>query len=405
MQDVFARAVEAARLTLGFTLFPTQIRCAQALLEGRIVEMQTGEGKTLAAMPAAAVLAQTGLGVHVLTANDYLAQRDAEWMGPAYRHLGLRAAWIRQASTEAERREAYAADVTYIAATEAGFDHLRDCRALTRAERVQRSLHAALIDEADSVLIDEARIPLVLAGETEGAIERAQAAARAVEQLQPRLHFVLNTMQPDVQLTDAGLAEVELLLGNVYDNMPLLTAVYHAIRAHRRLVLLLDQGSTPAVRKAAAQQIGEIQQLHPHELQPLLFRLLEFLRNTSWETRIAAAQAVEAIAKHVPQWNGKEVADGDAAAMEVDQDAEMEDLFSFGNFDVNRVITFGKPLLASEGLEYDPDPELETMSTKVMFVALAGELWNESNLILVAGSAAEGEAESQASSRVGPRIG
>ncbi len=238
MQDVFARAVEAARLTLGFTLFPTQLRCAQALLEGRIVEMQTGEGKTLAAMPAAAVLAQTGLGVHVLTANDYLAQRDAEWMGPAYRHLGLRAAWIRQASTEAERRHAYAADITYLAATEAGFDHLRDCRALTRAERVQRPLHAALIDEADSVLIDEARIPLVLAGETEGAIERAHAAAHAVTILKPHFHFVINSVPPDVQLTDAGLTEIERLLGHIYDDMPLLTAVYHAI--HARYLLTRD---------------------------------------------------------------------------------------------------------------------------------------------------------------------
>ena len=235
MQDVFARAVEAARLTLGFSLFPTQIRCAEALLAGRIVEMQTGEGKTLAAMPAAAVLAQAGQGVHVLTANDYLAQRDAEWMGAAYRHLGLRAAWIRQASTEAERRSAYAADVTYIAATEAGFDHLRDCRALARGERVQRGLHAALIDEADSILIDEARIPLVLAGETEGAIERATKAALAVRRLQPGFHFTLNTIQPDVQLTDAGLLEIEQLLGNVYEDMPQLTAVYHAIHARHLL--------------------------------------------------------------------------------------------------------------------------------------------------------------------------
>ncbi len=238
MQDTFSRAVEAARSTLGLTLFPTQIRCAQALLEGRIVEMQTGEGKTLAAMPAAAVLAQDGHGVHVLTANDYLAQRDAEWMGPAYRHLGLRAAWIRQSSTEQERREAYAADITYLAATEAGFDHLRDCRALTRAERVQRTLHAALIDEADSILIDEARIPLVLAGETAGVAERATQAARAVQRLQPHLHFTLNTVQPDVQLTDLGLHEIERSLGNIYDNLPLLTAVYHAI--HARYLLARD---------------------------------------------------------------------------------------------------------------------------------------------------------------------
>ncbi len=238
MNDIFTRAVDAARTALGYTLFPTQIDCARALLEGHIVEMQTGEGKTLSALPAAAVLAQARRGVHILTANDYLAQRDAEWMGPAYRRLGLTVGWIRQSSTSEERRAAYAADVTYVAATEAGFDHLRDCRALTRAERVQRPLHAALIDEADSILIDEARIPLVLAGNTEGAVERATLAASAVARLQPHHHFSVNTLQPDVHLTDAGLAEVERLLGDIYGNMPLLTAVYHAI--HARYLLHRD---------------------------------------------------------------------------------------------------------------------------------------------------------------------
>ena len=151
-------AVQSVERALRLTVFPTQIQCAHALLRGSIVEMQTGEGKTLAAVPASAVLAQAGKGVHILTANDYLARRDAEWMRPAYEQLGLRVASIRHSSTPAERRDAYAAQVTYVSATEAGFDHLRDCRALLKADRVQRELHAAIIDEADSILIDEARI-------------------------------------------------------------------------------------------------------------------------------------------------------------------------------------------------------------------------------------------------------
>ena len=112
MNANFSAADAAVRRVFGYSLFPTQLRCAEALLNGRIVEMQTGEGKTLAAVPAAAALARELRGVHILTANDYLAQRDAEWMAPVYRELGLRAAWVRQTSTPQQRKQAYAADVT-----------------------------------------------------------------------------------------------------------------------------------------------------------------------------------------------------------------------------------------------------------------------------------------------------
>lgn len=243
LASALRRASAAAETALGLTLFPTQHACAQGLLAGRIVEMQTGEGKTLAAMPAAAVLAATGHGVHVLTANDYLARRDAEWMGPAYREMGLRAAWIQHASTPEERRRAYAADVTYVAATEAGFDHLRDCRTLTYAERVQRPLASAIIDEADSILIDEARIPLILAGEDEEIGGSARRAGAAVRALRYGIDYLIDKQNQNVEITYTGLARAEEILQveQIHDAPGgLLTALYHALHAEHLLIRDVD---------------------------------------------------------------------------------------------------------------------------------------------------------------------
>jgi len=237
------QAVQAAQRALRLNLLPTQIQCAQALLRGSIVEMETGEGKTLAAMPAAAVLAQAGNGVHIVTANDYLAKRDAEWMGPAYRELGLRSAFITQSSTPSERREAYAADVTYISATEAGFDHLRDCRALTRAERVQRPLFAAIVDEADSILIDEARIPLILAGESDGIAASARRAGPAARALRPTIDYTFDTRNQNIEITYEGLIRAEdiLQVEQIHDAPDgLLTALYHALHAQHLLEKNVD---------------------------------------------------------------------------------------------------------------------------------------------------------------------
>ena len=141
-----------------------QVVAGLALDRGRIVEMQTGEGKTLAAVMPAALNALTGDGVHILTFNDYLARRDAQWMGPVYRMLGLSVGFVQEGMTADERRRAYASDVTYVTAKEAGFDHLRDLLAMDAADVVHRGFHFALVDEADSLLIDEARVPLVIAG-------------------------------------------------------------------------------------------------------------------------------------------------------------------------------------------------------------------------------------------------
>ena len=149
---------------LGLELFDVQLQAALALADGKIVEMQTGEGKTVAAVPAIAWFARSGLGVHVLTANDYLARRDAAWMGGIYRRLGLSVGVVQQDMTGAERRAAYGCDITYGTANEVGFDYLRDQLALETGDQVLRPFATAVLDEADSALIDEARIPLVIAG-------------------------------------------------------------------------------------------------------------------------------------------------------------------------------------------------------------------------------------------------
>src|ERR1700756_1665104 len=158
--EFFALAAVAASRVLGQEMFDVQLRGALALTRGSIAEMKTGEGKTLAAVPAIAWLAREGKGVHVMTVNDYLARRDAAWMGPIYEALGFRVGCIQQSMTTGERRGAYGCDITYATANEIGFDFLRDQIALHPDEEAHRGLHAAVIDEADSILIDEARIPL-----------------------------------------------------------------------------------------------------------------------------------------------------------------------------------------------------------------------------------------------------
>ena len=150
---------------LGERPFDEQVVAALALDAGHVVEMQTGEGKTLAAVMPAALNAFADRGVHILTFNDYLARRDAEWMGPVYRLLGLSVGYVEQGMLARRDGDAYGADITYVTAKEAGFDHLRDLLAMDPADLVHRPFHFALVDEADSLMIDEARVPLVIAGQ------------------------------------------------------------------------------------------------------------------------------------------------------------------------------------------------------------------------------------------------
>src|SRR5712691_4045549 len=182
LETIAVTAVVAARV-LGLEMFDVQIEGALALANGKIAEMQTGEGKTLAAVPAIVWYAKAGEGVHVMTVNDYLARRDAKWMGGIYEFLGLSVGYIQQGMPLEERKRAYACDVTYATPNEIGFDHLRDGLALYPREQVHRPFAAAVIDEADSILIDEARMPLVIAGGEFGEDLLATRVDRAVRRL------------------------------------------------------------------------------------------------------------------------------------------------------------------------------------------------------------------------------
>jgi preprotein translocase subunit SecA len=215
--DLFALVREVAHRTIGLRPFDVQILGGLGLHDGRIVQMGTGEGKTLAAVSPVALHALCGRGVHVLTFNDYLARRDAEWMGPIYRFLGLTVAFIRQGMRQTERRNAYAADVTYLTAKEAGFDFLRDGLAYDVSQLVQRAFQLAIVDEADSILIDEARVPLVIAGLTDPQQRREDVATTTmravVQRLDPDAHFTTDEYRRHVYLTEEGASRAEELLG------------------------------------------------------------------------------------------------------------------------------------------------------------------------------------------------
>src|SRR5215472_1948245 len=205
LPEAIAVVAEAAWRVLRLEMFDVQLQGALAMAERRIAEMQTGEGKTLAAVPAVAWLARQKRGVHVMTVNDYLARRDAAWMGDIYRLLGLSVAHVQQGMTPAERRAAYAADITYATQNEIGFDFLRDRIAMQRDEQVHREFNAAVIDEADSILIDEARVPLVIAGGESGDRGLAYVADRIVRDLRRGEHFTIDGGAHNVALTDDGI--------------------------------------------------------------------------------------------------------------------------------------------------------------------------------------------------------
>jgi preprotein translocase subunit SecA len=237
--DVFAAVCAAAEQVLRQRPYDVQLVAAIAMHHGHIAEMQTGEGKTLAAVFPACLHALTGQGFHVLTVNDYLARRDAQWMGEIYRRMGLSVGHIQQGMRVAERQAAYAADVTYATANEIGFDYLRDHLAGDASLLVQRPFHFALIDEADSILIDEARIPLVIAGGASPADGLPQRMASLAHWLVARRDYTRDEYSRNVNLTETGARRAEMWLrcSNLYDleNLPLLTALNHALHAKELL--------------------------------------------------------------------------------------------------------------------------------------------------------------------------
>ena len=254
LEVVAVSSVIAARV-LGLEMFDVQLQGALALADGKIAEMQTGEGKTLAAVPAIVWYAKAGQGVHVMTVNDYLARRDAKWMSGIYDFLGLSVGYVQQGMSTEARRRAYACDVTYATPNEIGFDHLRDGLAMYPQEQVHRPFAVAVIDEADSILIDEARIPLVIAGGKEDQEPLAYRVDRVTRHLHRHHHFTLDEYGRNIALTDAGIRAIETAFecGNLFgeENLTLLTAVQDSLHArallHRDVDYLVKDGAIESV--------------------------------------------------------------------------------------------------------------------------------------------------------------
>ena len=239
--DAFATVREAAKRTLKQRHFDTQLMGGMVLHRGMIAEMGTGEGKTLVGTLPVYLNALSGKGVHVVTVNDYLASRDAEWMGQVYRFLGLTVGCIQHNLSDDGRRQAYACDVTYCTNNELGFDYLRDNMKYTMEEMVHRDFNYAIVDEVDSILIDEARTPLIISGPSQDRTDLYDRVDKLIPQLQPE-HFEKDEKQRSITFTDAGTEFAEQLLndtgilteGALYDlhNIALVHHLNQALRAH-----------------------------------------------------------------------------------------------------------------------------------------------------------------------------
>ncbi len=249
LPEAFAVVREAARRTLKMRHFDVQLIGGITLHEGKIAEMRTGEGKTLMATLAAYLNALPGEGVHIVTVNEYLAQRDADWMSPIYRFLGLTVGVIKNSQSPPEKRDAYACDITYGTNNEFGFDYLRDNLAFRLEDRVQRGLAFAVVDEVDSILIDEARTPLIISGPAEESTELYERINRLVPRLTRQMQeegpgdFSVEEKSKQVHLTEAGHEQVEQLMielgllregESLYDpaNIRLMHHLNAALRAH-----------------------------------------------------------------------------------------------------------------------------------------------------------------------------
>src|SRR5688500_14524703 len=268
LPEAFAVVREAGRRVLNMRHFDVQLMGGMVLHQGTIAEMKTGEGKTLVATLPTYLNALEGKGVHVVTVNDYLARRDSEWMGRLYRFLGMTVGVIQHDLNDAERQIAYAADITYGTNNEFGFDYLRDNMKFELAHFVQRGHHFAIVDEVDSILIDEARTPLIISGPAEestdlyyevdriiprltpGKVVQGNVKAEDREELEKTGDYIVDEKHKTVTLTETGMAKAEKLLAHrlvpdsngLYDpaNMPLLHHVHQALRAHTLFRLDVD---------------------------------------------------------------------------------------------------------------------------------------------------------------------
>lgn len=236
LSETFACVFSSVKETLGLVPHDAQLLTALAMAHGCIAELPTGEGKTLAAVFTASLAALSGKGVHVLTFNDYLAQRDAIWMQPVYERLGFTVSFIQEGMTQERRKAAYHADITYLTAKEAGFDYLRSFLVFDPAELVQRPFYWAVVDEADSIMIDEARVPLVAAGDIPSPVQIDEQISSEVSALQKGKHFTTNEQTGTIFLTEAGAARLEQKLGvkNLYGAFEneLLAQINLSLQAH-----------------------------------------------------------------------------------------------------------------------------------------------------------------------------
>ncbi|MDY6407971.1 MAG: preprotein translocase subunit SecA, partial [Pseudomonadota bacterium] len=239
LPEAFAVVREASKRTLGLRPFDVQLLGGIVLHNGKIAEMRTGEGKTLVATLPVYLNALTGRGVHVVTVNDYLAKRDSEWMGQIYRFLGLTVGCLVHELNDAERKVVYQSDITYATNNELGFDYLRDNMRLSLDAIVQRPFYYAIVDEVDSILIDEARTPLIISGLAEDSSERYRTVDKLMADIKPE-HYEKDEKRKNVTLTDAGVEFVEdklhaagLMQGTLYDteNIPFVHFVEQALRA------------------------------------------------------------------------------------------------------------------------------------------------------------------------------
>ncbi len=255
MPEAFAAVREAARRVLGQRPYDVQIVGAGALHQGKVAEMKTGEGKTLVSTMPAYLNALGGEGVHLVTVNDYLAARDAEWMGTVHRFLGLRVGLVQSSMSPTERRPAYRCDITYGTNNEFGFDYLRDNMSMSSENMVQRGHHYAIVDEVDSILIDEARTPLIISGRVSDSAKWYRDFARIAARLRRDLHYEVDEGKRQVLTTEEGVTQVEVWLGveNLYDHAAVDFVHYLeiALRAkelyHRDQEYLLDRGQVKIV--------------------------------------------------------------------------------------------------------------------------------------------------------------
>lgn len=253
--EAYALVAEVVRRVLGIRPFDVQLIGGIVLHQGKLAEMQTGEGKTLTAVFPAFLNALTGKGVHILTFNDYLGRRDARWMGPIYHFLGLSVGHVQEGMSPGERQKAYVSDVTYLTAKEAGFDFLRGSLCYKPEECVQRPFNFAIIDEADSILIDEARIPLIIAGASDEFIPDTCRLADIARRLIPGVDVEFHDSERNIYLTDSGLERVEKFLScddlYAHDHTEILMQVNCALHAefllHRDVDYIVRNGKIELV--------------------------------------------------------------------------------------------------------------------------------------------------------------